>query len=163
MTVSTALVPTDRPARYLKQLVSQLGHKAVTQHSSDDQGTVMLSRGSCLLTATPYGLSLVATAVDAERLAQVQEVVAQHLVRFAGQEEVSVDWSEPTAGEDLEFISPVVNDYLLAHCTPADEVLRELAVTTREREASGNVAQMQVSHDEGVLLTMLTRLVDARF
>jgi len=42
-------------------------------------------------------------------------------------------------------------------------VIWELAVTTREHEASGSAAQMQVSHDEGMLLTILTRLVDARF
>src|SRR6202041_3037687 len=46
------------------------------------------------------------------------------------------------------------------HCTPADEVLRELAVKTRE--ATGDAAGMQVSHDEGTLLTMLVRMVGAR-
>jgi caffeoyl-CoA O-methyltransferase len=54
-----------------------------------------------------------------------------------------------------------VNDYLLTHCTAPDEVLRELHSETR-RATSGGAAGMQVSHDEGELLTMLVRLVGAR-
>ncbi|WP_310718906.1 DUF2218 domain-containing protein [Streptomyces lydicus] len=161
MPISTALVTTDRPARYLKQLVSHLGHKATTQLSGDGRGTVQLSAGTCALTAGSDGLSLIATATDTEGLARVQDVVARHLTRFATQEVLNVDWSEPAAGEDLEIVDPVVGDYLLAHCTAPDDVLQELAVTTRE--ATGRASTMQVSHDEGALLTMLTRLVNARF
>ncbi|NLU75936.1 SAM-dependent methyltransferase [Streptomyces sp. HNM0575] len=61
----------------------------------------------------------------------------------------------------MEILDTVVGDYLLSHCTPPDDVLQELA--TRTREATGNASRMQVAHDEGALLTMLTRLVDARF
>lgn len=114
-----------------------------------------------MLRATPDGLSLLATAADTDALAHVQHVIARHLVRFATQEDLSVDWAEPARGEDLTVLDPVAEDYLLAHCTPPDEVLQELAVTTRE--ATGNASAMQVSHDEGALLTMLTRLVNARF
>src|ERR1700722_17742594 len=64
-------------------------------------------------------------------------------------------------GEQLEIIAPVVSDYLLTHCTPPDDVLRDLSARTRE--ATGDAAGMQVSPDEGALLTMLTRLTGARF
>jgi len=60
----------------------------------------------------------------------------------------------------VDIVSPAVSDYLLAHCTPADDLLRELAAETRE--AFPDAAGMQVSHDEGELLTMLTRLAGAR-
>jgi caffeoyl-CoA O-methyltransferase len=60
----------------------------------------------------------------------------------------------------VDIVNPAVSEYLLAHCTPADDLLRELAAETRE--AFGRAAGMQVSHDEGELLTMLTRLVGAR-
>ncbi|MDH6116263.1 DUF2218 domain-containing protein [Kitasatospora sp. GAS204B] len=161
MPISTALVATDRPARYLKQLVSHLGHKADTALAGDSRGTVTLGAGSCVLTASSDGLRLIATAADPEGLARVQDVVARHLVRFATQEELDVRWSEPTAGGDLEILDPVVDDYLLTHCTPADQALQELASTTRE--ATGNAAGMQISHDEGALLTLLTGLTGARF
>jgi caffeoyl-CoA O-methyltransferase len=60
----------------------------------------------------------------------------------------------------VDIIDPAVSDYLLAHCTPADDLLRDLAAETR-RAVPGE-AEMQVSPDEGRLLTMLTRLVGAR-
>jgi caffeoyl-CoA O-methyltransferase len=60
----------------------------------------------------------------------------------------------------MDIVNPAVNDYLLSHCTPADDLLRELAAETRE--AFPDSAGMQISHDEGELLTMLVRLVGAR-
>jgi caffeoyl-CoA O-methyltransferase len=58
-----------------------------------------------------------------------------------------------------DIISPAISDYLLAHSSPADDVLRELAAETTR--AFPDAAGMQISHDEGELLTMLTQLVGA--
>jgi caffeoyl-CoA O-methyltransferase len=60
----------------------------------------------------------------------------------------------------MDILNPEINDYLLAHSEPADEVLRDLAEETH-RELGGRAA-MQISHDEGELLTMLVRLTGAR-
>ncbi len=60
----------------------------------------------------------------------------------------------------MDIVSPAINDYLLAHSEPADQVLRDLHEETH-RELAGS-AGMQISHDEGELLTMLVRLVGAR-
>ncbi len=60
----------------------------------------------------------------------------------------------------MDIVSPAINDYLLAHTEPADDVLRDLAEETHR--ALGGVAGMQITHDEGELLTMLVRLVGAR-
>jgi caffeoyl-CoA O-methyltransferase len=60
----------------------------------------------------------------------------------------------------MDIVSPAINDYLLAHSEPADEVLRDLAEETH-RELADRSA-MQISHDEGELLTMLVRLTGAR-
>ncbi len=60
----------------------------------------------------------------------------------------------------MDIVSPAINDYLLAHSEPADDVLRDLNEQTH-RELGGR-AGMQISHDEGELLTMLVRLVGAR-
>jgi caffeoyl-CoA O-methyltransferase len=60
----------------------------------------------------------------------------------------------------MDIVSPAINDYLLAHSEPADTVLRDLAEET-QREVADR-AMMQISHDEGELLTMLVRLVGAR-
>jgi caffeoyl-CoA O-methyltransferase len=53
-----------------------------------------------------------------------------------------------------------ISEYLLAHCTPADDILRDLAAETRS--AFPGEAGMQVSHDEGELLTLLVKLSGAR-
>ena len=60
-----------------------------------------------------------------------------------------------------EIIDPALSRYLLTHSTPADPVLRDLAAETAATFAES--AGMQISHDEGELLTMLVRLVGARY
>jgi caffeoyl-CoA O-methyltransferase len=60
----------------------------------------------------------------------------------------------------MDIVEPAINDYVLGHSEPADEVLRDLAEETH-REQGGH-AGMQITHDEGELLTMLVRLTGAR-
>lgn len=62
--------------------------------------------------------------------------------------------------ERVNIVDPAINDYLLAHSEPGDEVLRDLAEETH-RELGGS-AGMQITQDEGELLTMLVRLSGAR-
>jgi caffeoyl-CoA O-methyltransferase len=57
------------------------------------------------------------------------------------------------------FLSPEIHAYLVAHGTPPDEVLQELA---QETARVGPLAIMQVAPEQGALLTLLTRLVGAR-
>lgn len=60
----------------------------------------------------------------------------------------------------MDIVNPALEDYLLAHCTPADDVLRDLV---EETHAAIPGTSMQISHDEGEFLTMLVRLTGARF
>ena len=60
----------------------------------------------------------------------------------------------------MDIIDPAVSDYVLEHSSPADKLLRDLAQETRD--ALPDESGMQVSHDEGGLLTMLARLTGAR-
>jgi predicted O-methyltransferase YrrM len=60
----------------------------------------------------------------------------------------------------MDIVNPALDDYLLAHCTGPDDLLRDLAEQTRA--ATGGAAGMQVSPDEGAFLTMLVQLVGAR-
>jgi caffeoyl-CoA O-methyltransferase len=57
------------------------------------------------------------------------------------------------------FLSPEIHAYLVAHGTPPDEVLQELA---QETARVGPLAIMLVAPEQGALLTLLTRLVGAR-
>lgn len=61
----------------------------------------------------------------------------------------------------MDIVNPALQDYLIAHATPpADSVLRELAEETQRTlpERAG----MQITQDVAALLTLLTRLSDAR-
>jgi caffeoyl-CoA O-methyltransferase len=60
----------------------------------------------------------------------------------------------------MDIVNPALSDYLVAHSEPADDVLRDLAEETHRDLA--RQSGMQISHDEGELLTMLVRLTGAR-
>jgi predicted O-methyltransferase YrrM len=58
------------------------------------------------------------------------------------------------------LLSPELADYLVAHGTPPDEHQLALIEATR---ALGPVAGMQIAPEQGAFLTLLTRIVGARF
>jgi uncharacterized protein len=95
MVESVARVATEQPGRYIKQLVSHLGHK-VTKELADD-GTGRLSwesGGRVTLTADDGLLVIVATAADDEELVHIRGVVGRHLERFGTREGLHVNWSD---------------------------------------------------------------------
>jgi caffeoyl-CoA O-methyltransferase len=61
---------------------------------------------------------------------------------------------------DIAASEQTVSDYLLAHSTAQDDLLARLAEETRT--TFPDFAGMQISSDEGALLTMLARLCGAR-
>lgn len=88
---SVAEVATPQPGRYLTQLCKHFQHKrAVT--FDERTGRIVFDAGECRLEAGDGVLKIMAAAPDDARLAQVQDVVARHLLRFAFREEMKVDW-----------------------------------------------------------------------
>jgi caffeoyl-CoA O-methyltransferase len=57
------------------------------------------------------------------------------------------------------LLTDALHDYVLAHTSPADAALQDLR---RETEALGGPSRMQISHDQGALLTLLCRAIGAR-
>jgi len=97
----TAFIATDRPARYLKQLVSHVGRK-VTVDEADGAATFRLAPGVVgTAVIEGDGLRVGAEAPDAESMARVQHVVGDHLVRFMGRGE-TVDWQDVPAAADAD-------------------------------------------------------------
>ncbi len=90
---STSLVTTDRAERYAKQLVSHLGRHDNASLNDAGEQVLTFPSGSCVVTAEVDGVRLVAEAADADQLANVQDVIARHLVRFGEKDELTVDWS----------------------------------------------------------------------
>ena len=62
-------------------------------------GRIEFSAGPCELAADEGMLRLRVSASDAAALAQLEDVVARHLVRFAFRDELTVTWTRP-AGQD---------------------------------------------------------------
>jgi caffeoyl-CoA O-methyltransferase len=60
----------------------------------------------------------------------------------------------------MDIVNPALDDYLLAHASPADDILRDLVEETHQLVPG---TTMQITHDEGELLTMLVRLTGAAF
>jgi len=153
MPVSTATIAVPEPARYLGSLVSRLEPDATVEQAGDGRVTVTFERGACVLTPA-FGLDVIAAAPDPSALAGVRDALGRHLSE-------PIAWTEPVAGADMRITDPAVDDYLLRHCSGTDPLLDELIVATRE--AAGPSAGMQISADEGALLTMLTQMTNARF
>jgi caffeoyl-CoA O-methyltransferase len=59
-----------------------------------------------------------------------------------------------------EQISPELDAYVVAHSSPADEVLTSLATETQRRYPDS--AGMQIGPEQGTFMTLLTRLSGAR-
>jgi caffeoyl-CoA O-methyltransferase len=58
------------------------------------------------------------------------------------------------------LVTQAVHDYVVAHGTPPDAVQESLITATA---ALGGVSRMQIAPEQGAFMTLLARLVDARF
>ena len=88
---STAEVATPQAARYLTQLCKHFGHRRPVTHD-DAAGLIAFDAGDCRLRAEAGTLTVSVEAADEPKLAQLEDVVARHLVRFAFREDVQVNW-----------------------------------------------------------------------
>jgi len=97
---SAALVRTDRPARYGKQLVAHLNRRSTGEwDEAAGAGWIQFSGGRAVLTAAAEGLDLRLTAEGAEHLALLEGVVGRHLVRFGTRDELVVRWVRADGAE----------------------------------------------------------------
>lgn len=88
---STAAVATEKATRYMKQLCKHFGHK-VPAEFDDTTGNVTFPYGTCRFSTNDNTLTMQASADDSEKLAQVQRVIDDHLLRFAFREELNINW-----------------------------------------------------------------------
>ncbi len=101
MLVSVAVVGTDAPERYAKQLLSHLGRKVAVESLADvpePAGRLVFGYGTGDVLPGSGALELRATAGDAESLARLQDVLGRHLERFGARRELVVTWG-PVSGD----------------------------------------------------------------
>jgi hypothetical protein len=95
MPAAQAAIPTAYASRYLQQLCKHWSHKfAVT--FTPQHGTIPFDEARvCTLDASPERLALRIEAADDATLQHMQDVVIEHLKRFAFREEFGdVQWEQ---------------------------------------------------------------------
>ena len=127
---STALVPTQRAARYGKQLVSHMAHK-ITGFWDEDAGNgyLLFDREGPVLgrfdvIASPSVLRLELRTTP-ERAAHLEHVAGIHLARFGARDGLTIAWrrSDGSAGSTQ---GPLTPDEVEAHAR-AKKAAREAA------------------------------------
>ena len=90
MADAMATVPTPNASRYLQQLCKHWAHKFATDFG-EDQGRIDMGEGrQVILAAAPDRLTIRVSAPDDP--ARLQQVVQDHIVRFAFRETLAFDW-----------------------------------------------------------------------
>lgn len=88
----TARVPTPSASRYLQQLCKHWSHKFEVSFDAA-QGRIALPFGATDLSAEPEALLITVSLNDGAEPARAQQVIAEHLNRFAFREgELVFDW-----------------------------------------------------------------------
>ncbi len=90
---STGTVSTDRPERYGKQLTNHMSRRHGGEWFAETStGWIDLSSGRVEVSCPGGTLTLVLDSPDEETSAQLEHVIDIHLVRFAGENEISTAW-----------------------------------------------------------------------
>jgi uncharacterized protein len=96
---SIAVVDTDTPERYAKQLLAHLGRKDTVEtiRYESQGGALVFSYGTASVRPENGQLVLEAQAPDEDSLAHVEDVLARHLERFGARNELVVTWERGSA------------------------------------------------------------------
>ena len=128
--ISVATVPTERAARYGKQLVSHMGHKITGSWDEEagsgyllfDREGPVLGRFDVIASASDLRLELRTTPERAEHL---EHVAGIHLARFGARDSLAISW-ERTDGSEGSTQGPLTPEEVEAH-TRAKKAAREAA------------------------------------
>ena len=90
MTQRTAIIPTPHASKYLQQLCKHFGHKVPVEFTPE-QGQITLPFGACDLSADETQLILTVGG-EADSLDRIQDVIGDHLKRFAFRENIKLNW-----------------------------------------------------------------------
>lgn len=92
MLTSNTQIQTQNARRLMNRLCKHWGHKFPVS-LSEQQGRIELPLGICRLSCATDSLA-VELKSDAEHMQQMQQVVAEHLLRMASGEELIIEWHD---------------------------------------------------------------------
>ncbi|MBF1252673.1 MAG: DUF2218 domain-containing protein [Isoptericola variabilis] len=141
--ISVATIPTERAARYGKQLVSHMAHKITGSWDEEagsgyllfDREGPVLGRFDVIASASDLRLEL---RTEPERADRLEFIVGIHLARFGARNSLAISW-ERTDGSEGTTQGPLTPEEVEAHAR-AKKAAREAAA----RQA----AAQEVAHAE---------------
>lgn len=86
---STATIPTAQGSRYLQQLCKHWSHKMPVDFTPERGLIAFPNKGGCTLEAEDDGLHVTLDFENADDLPRMQQVVFDHIKRFAFREELA--------------------------------------------------------------------------
>lgn len=96
MPILQGRMATPEPSRYLARLCFHFSRKIRVDYDAQ-QGVAEFAAGRCRMQAEPQALHFVCDAADAERLAQVRQVIDAHVALFSRKAPLHVDWEGEAA------------------------------------------------------------------
>ena len=128
--ISVATVPTERAARYGKQLVSHMAHKITGSWDEEagsgyllfDREGPVLGRFDVVASASALRLEL---RTEPERADRLEFIVGIHLARFGARDSLAISW-ERTDGSEGTTQGPLTPEEVEAHAR-AKKAAREAA------------------------------------
>lgn len=99
MPAANAHVLTNSASKYLVQLSKHWSHRFPDLTYTPERADIPLPLGPCVLEAGENALDITISAGTAEDLARMEQVVAEHLLRFAHREELVIDWRSSSPAE----------------------------------------------------------------
>ncbi len=88
---ATANVKTDKAVRYLKALCNHFSRKVEASYDGN-HGAAHFPFGECTMEATDDSLLIQVSALNEEMFGRMKFVVADHLIRFSGEDGLAVLW-----------------------------------------------------------------------
>jgi hypothetical protein len=93
MPTSHSIVKTANASRYLQQLCKHWSHKFAVEFNQETGKVPFNPESDVVFEADENDLRMVLHVADAANLERMQNVVAEHLKRFAFREELEVVWT----------------------------------------------------------------------
>ncbi len=141
--ISVATVPTERAARYGKQLVSHMAHKITGSWDEEagsgyllfDREGPVLGRFDVIASASDLRLEL---RTEPERADRLEFIVGIHLARFGARDSLAISW-ERTDGSEGSTQGPL---------TPEEVEARARAKKAAREAAAQEAAVREAGHAE---------------
>ncbi len=139
--ISVATVPTERAARYGKQLVSHMAHKITGSWDEEagsgyllfDREGPVLGRFDVIASASDLRLEL---RTEPERADRLEFIVGIHLARFGARDSLAISW-ERTDGSEGSTQGPLTPEEVEAHAR-AKKAAREAAAREAAAQEAGH-------------------------